>query len=213
MSAIRVYLLDDHTGIRQAIRVALDAERDLEVVGEAGDGATAVAEIAAAAPDVAVVDLSIPGTPGLRVVPRIRRAAPATAILVFTMHRNPVYVSEAISAGATGYVLKSATMAELATAIRAVHRGGGYLHSEVTGPVLGRLAADARLAGRASNLTPREIQILEALAEGRANRQIAADLGISEETVKTHLKRLYEKLGASDRAQAVAVALRQKLID
>jgi DNA-binding NarL/FixJ family response regulator len=213
MSAIGVYLLDDHTGIRQAIRGALDAEPDLVVVGEAGDGVTAVRAIAHTEPDVAVVDLAIPGTPGLRVVPQIRRASPPTAILVFTMHKNPVYVSEAIQAGATGYLLKSATMAELATAIRAVHRGEGYLHSEVTGPVLGRLAADARLAGRGSNLTPREIQILETLAEGHGNRQIAADLGISEETVKTHLKRLYEKLGAADRAQAVAVALRQRLID
>jgi DNA-binding NarL/FixJ family response regulator len=213
MSAIRVYLLDDHTGIRQAIRVALEAERDLAVVGEAGDGATAVREIAAVLPDVAVIDLAIPGTPGLRVLPQIRQAAPQTALLVFTMHKNPVYVSEAIQAGATGYLLKSATMPELAAAIRAVHRGSGFLHSEVTGPVLRRLADDARLAGRASNLTPREIQILEALAEGHGNRQIAADLGISEETVKTHLKHLYEKLGASDRAQAVAVALRQKLID
>jgi DNA-binding NarL/FixJ family response regulator len=129
------------------------------------------------------------------------------------MHSNPVYVYEAMHAGASGYVLKSATKEELLRAIRAIRQGAGFLQAEVTKPLLRRLALDAKLDAERSNLTLREIQILELLSEGKSNKEIAALLSISDETVKTHLKRLYDKLGAADRAQAAAIALRQNLIE
>jgi DNA-binding NarL/FixJ family response regulator len=162
---------------------------------------------------VAIVDLKMPGMTGLLAIPEILKASPKTSILVFTMYNNPAYVYEAMHAGASGYVLKSSTKEELLRAIRAIRQGAGFLQAEVTKPLLRRLALDAKLDAERSNLTLREIQILELLSEGKSNKEIAALLSISDETVKTHLKRLYDKLGAADRAQAVAIALRQNLIE
>jgi DNA-binding NarL/FixJ family response regulator len=190
----------------------LEAEADVTVVGEASGGAEGVAAAARLAPDVTIVDLAMPGMGGLAAIPELRRAAPRTAILVFTMHHNTAYVHEAMRAGARGYVLKSAPKEELLAAIRALATGGGYLQPAITGTVLRRLLSDARVAGR-SPITAREVQILEAVADGKSNKEIAGALAIAEETVKTHLRNLFEKLGAADRAQAVAIALRQNLID
>lgn len=213
MSRTRVFLIDDHTVLRQAVRVMLEAESDIEIVGEAGDGVEGVAGVGRSRPDVAIVDLKMPGMSGLSAIPEMLKGSPKTAIIVFTMYNNPVYVYEAMHAGASGYVLKSASKEELLRAIRAVKQGAGFLQAEVTKPLLKRLVVDARLEAERSNLTLREIQILEFLSEGKSNKEIAGFLSISDETVKTHLKRLYEKLGASDRAQAVAIALRQNLIE
>ena len=213
MSRTRVFLLDDHTVLRQAVRVMLEAESDIEIVGEAGDGTEGIVGIVRAKPDLAIVDLKMPGMSGLSAIPEILKGSPKTAIIVFTMYNNPVYVYEAMHAGASGYVLKSASKEELLRAIRAVKQGAGFLQAEVTKPLLRRMVVDAKLEADRSNLTLREIQILEFLAEGKSNKEIASFLSISDETVKTHLKRLYEKLGAADRAQAVAIALRQNLIE
>lgn len=211
--AIRIYLVDDHTVVRQSVRVMLEAEPDLLVVGEAGEGRAGVRGITATLPAVAIVDLKMPGLPGIAAIPEILAASPHTGIIVFTMYDNASYVHEAMHAGASGYVLKSASKEELVRAVRAVHAGAGFLQAEVTKPLLRRLAADARSAGSAAALTLREIEVVELLAQGKSNKGIGQVLGIAEETVKTHLKRLYEKLGAADRAQAVAIALRQQLID
>jgi DNA-binding NarL/FixJ family response regulator len=212
MNRAGVLLIDDHTAVRQALRVMLEAEADIVVVGEASDGAEGIAAAARLQPDVTIVDLAMPGTGGLAAIPELRRVAPRSAILVFTMHHNAAYVHEAMRAGARGYVLKSAPKEELGAAIRALRAGGGYLQPEITGTVLRRLMGDARVAGEHGLLTVREIQVLEFVADGKSNKEIAAALSIAEDTVKTHLRRLFEKLGAADRAQAVAIALRQKLI-
>jgi DNA-binding NarL/FixJ family response regulator len=212
MSRAGVLLIDDHTAVRQALRVMLEAEADIVVVGEASDGAEGIAAAARLQPDVTIVDLAMPGTGGLAAIPELRRVAPRSAILVFTMHHNAAYVHEAMRAGARGYVLKSAPKEELGAAIRALRAGGGYLQPEITGTVLRRLMGDARVAGEHGLLTVREIEVLEFVADGKSNKEIAAALSIAEDTVKTHLRRLFEKLGAADRAQAVAIALRQKLI-
>jgi DNA-binding NarL/FixJ family response regulator len=213
MGKIHVFLLDDHTVLRQAVRVMLEAENDVVIVGEAGEGREGLRKIAQLKPEVAVIDLKMPGMTGLAVIPEIAATTPRTAILVFTMYNNPVYVYEALHAGASGYVRTSATREELVRAIRAVHGGDGFLQAEVTKPLLRRLVLDAKVQAERSNLTLREIQVLEHLSEGKSNKEIGSLLSISNETVKSHLKRLYEKLGASDRAQAVAIALRQNLID
>jgi DNA-binding NarL/FixJ family response regulator len=210
---IRVHLVDDHTVVRQSVRVMLEAEGDIVVVGEAREGRAGVRAIATTLPDVAIIDLKMPGLPGLAAIPEILAASPRTGVIVFTMYDNASYVHEAMHAGASGYVLKSATKEELVRAVRAVHAGAGFLQAEVTKPLLRRLAADARSAGGRATLSLREIEVVELLAQGKSNKAIGQVLTISEETVKTHLKRLYEKLGAADRAQAVAIALRQQLIE
>lgn len=213
MRLTRILLVDDHTAIRQALRMMLESEADMVVVGEAGDGAEGVAVATKLEPDVTIVDLAMPGMGGLAAIPALRKAAPRTAILVFTMHESAAYVHEAMRTGARGYLLKSAHKEELLSAIRALRAGGGYLQPRITGTVLRRLVGDARVAGEAGLLTAREIQILESVADGKSNKEIAAAMSIAEDTVKTHLRRLFEKLGAADRAHAVAIALRQNLID
>jgi DNA-binding NarL/FixJ family response regulator len=210
---IGIFLIDDHTVLRQAVRLMLEAEPGLTVVGEAGDAEEGVRGVATAKPDVAIVDLKLPGTPGLAAIPKLVAASPDTAVIVFTMYNNPAYVHEAMQAGASAYVLKSASKEDLLRAVRAVHAGSGFLQAEITKPLLRRLAREARLGVGRSAPGARELQVLELLGEGNSNKEIAQKLAISDETVKTHLRHLYEKLGVSDRAQAVAIALRQQLID
>ncbi len=210
---ISIYLIDDHTVLRQAVRVMLEGEAGLTVVGEAGDAETGVTEIAKLRPNVAIVDLKLPGTPGLAAIPRVIAASPKTGVIAFTMYANPAYVYEAMHAGASAYVLKSASKEELLQAVRAVHAGSGFLQAEVTKPLLHRLALEAKHGAGKSAPTARELQVLELVGEGKSNKEIASALEISDETVKTHLRHLYEKLGVSDRAQAVAIALRQQMIE
>ena len=184
MMRTRIFLLDDHTVLRQAVRLMLETEPDIEVVGEGADGREGLDGIARTRPDVAIVDLKMPGVTGLSAIPEILKTSPKTSILVFTMYNSPAYVYEAMHAGASGYVLKSSTKEELLRAIRAIRQGAGFFQAEVTKPLLRRLALDAKLDAERSNLTLREIQILELLSEGKSNKEIAALLSISDETVK-----------------------------
>jgi len=210
---ITVYLIDDHHVLRQAMAEMLGAEEDISVVGQSGEARGGIAEITSLRPDIAILDLKMPGMGGLAAIGEIVRAAPRTGIIIFTMYDNPAYVWETTNAGASGYVLKSASKEDLLRAVRAVHAGAGYLQAEVTKPLLRRLAQDARSQGQKASITLRELQVLECLAEGQSNKIIAHTLSITEDTVKAHLKSLYDKLGASDRAHAVAIALRQQLIE
>ena len=210
---IRIYLIDDHTVLRQAVRVMLEAEDGLTVVGEAGDAETGVREVARLRPDVAIVDLKLPGPSGLTAIRQLAVESPETAVIAFTMYGNAAYVYEATHAGASAYVLKSASKDELLKAVRAVHGGAGFLQAEVTKPLLQRLVLESRAGAGRNPPSARELQVLELVGEGKSNKEIAARLAISDETVKTHLRHLFEKLGVSDRAQAVAIALRQQLID
>jgi DNA-binding NarL/FixJ family response regulator len=214
MRPISVFLVDDHTVVRQAVRLMLEAESDIEVCGEADGADGAIENISALKPDVALVDLKMEGRSGLSLAKAVTSRCPRTAVIVFTMYSNPSYVDAAIRAGASGYVLKSATKAELLRAIRAVSQGSRFLQPEITKPLLRRLTLEVDSAGaRSIRFTPRELEVLELLTNGASNKEVARILTVSEETIKTHLKHLYEKLGASDRAQAVAIALRQNLID
>jgi DNA-binding NarL/FixJ family response regulator len=208
-----VYLIDDHHVVREAVASLLDAEDDIHVVGQSGTAREGIAGVVATRADVVVTDLKMPGLSGLSAISEIAATAPATGIVVFTMYDNPAYVWETMNAGARAYLLKSAPKEDLLRAVRAVAGGAGFLQAEVTMPLLRRLANDARAESQRSLLTLREMQILECLAEGYSNKTVAHTLEITEETVKSHLKNLYEKLGASDRAHAVAIALRQTLIE
>jgi len=214
MRPITVFLVDDHTVVRQAVRLMLEAESDIAVCGEAEGADGAIEDITTLKPDVALVDLKMEGRGGLSLAKAVTSRCPRTAVIVFTMYSNPSYVDAAIRAGASGYVLKSATKAELLRAIRAVSQGSRFLQPEITKPLLRRLTLEVDSEGtRSIRFTPRELEVLELLTNGASNKEVARILTVSEETIKTHLKHLYEKLGASDRAQAVAIALRQNLID
>lgn len=213
MSTIRAYLIDDHHVLRQAVVTMLNEADDIVVVGHSGDARTGIAEVMDKRPQIVLVDLKMPGMNGLAVIAEISAALPDTGLIVFTMHDNPAYVWETMGSGARGYVLKSADKEDLLRAVRAVASGSGYLQAEVTMPLLKRLVQEARTNDARTVLTSREMQILECLADGQSNKVVAATLAITEETVKSHLKKLYEKIGASDRAHAVAIALRQQLIE
>ncbi len=211
---IQVFLIDDHHVMRQAIARMLDQESDIVVVGQAGDAQDGIAQMDALMPypQVVIIDLKMPGQSGMSAIGEIIRDHPDTRIIVFTMYDNPGYVWGTMNAGARGYLLKSASGSDLLRAVRSVAKGGAYLQAEITMPLLKRLVQDARVADDRSTLSVREMHILEALADGLSNKMIARSLSITEETVKSHLKKVYEKLGASDRAHAVAIALRQNLI-
>jgi len=212
--SIRIYLIDDHQAVRQAVAVMLEAaEQGFEVVGQSDDAQHGVAEVLQLKPDVVIIDLKMPGMSGLSGIAEISAGAPGVRTIVFTMYDNPAYVWETINAGASGYLLKSASKEALVRAVRAVSTGTGYLQAEVTMPLLKRFAHDARTAETRRSLTLREMQILECLADGESNKSIGRRFSVAEETIKTHLRNLYEKLGASDRAHAVAIALRQRLIE
>lgn len=214
MTKVHICLIDDHQAVRQAVAVMLaGAGKGFDVVGQSDDAQSGITEVLRLKPDVVIIDLKMPGMSGLSAIAEIAAACPAVRIIVFTMYDNPAYVWETINAGASGYLLKSAPMEELVRAVSAVSAGAGYLQAEVTMPLLKRFAHDARSSQTRRLLTLREMQILECLADGESNKGIGRRFSVSEETIKTHLRGLYDKLGAADRAHAVAIALRQRLIE
>ncbi len=189
----------------------IESDPAFKVVGEAGDGKSALIEVRRLKPDLAIVDLKMPGLDGLDVIPRIGDLSHGkTATVVFSMYDNPAYVRAAIAAGARAYILKSIDKEELFAALRAVSEGRAFIQ-----PQLAPCFVKQELLQETSiyrNMSVREEEVLNLVADGLTNREIAERLAISEETVKTHLKRLYQKLGASDRTEAVAIALRQRII-
>jgi len=213
MSKIRTYLIDDHNAVRQGVAAMLEGTDTIEVVGQSGDPLVGLAEVAELKPKVVLIDLKMPGLSGLAAIPEILKIDPDIRIAVFTMYDNPAYVWGAINAGASCFLLKTATREELIRAISAVAVGSGYLQAEVTMPLLKRFSHEARTLETRKLLSLRELQILECLADGLGNKEIASRLSLSEETIKTHLSNIYEKLDASDRAHAVAIALRQRMIE
>ncbi|MGH7264634.1 MAG: response regulator transcription factor [Candidatus Rokuibacteriota bacterium] len=210
---IRILVADDHAVLRAGLRMLIGAQADMEVVGEAADGDAAVAAAVDAQPDVALIDITMPGGGGVRAIERIRDACPGTRVLVLTMHDLPAYLRLALAAGAAGYVVKRAADADLLSAIRAVHQG-----RTVVDPTLAARLIRIRLRGRApgaapaSPLSPRERDVLELVAQGYTNQQIAGRFGVSVKTVETHRARLTEKLGLRSRAELVRYALDSGLL-
>ncbi len=213
MERIRVLLADDHAVLRAGLRMLLDAQPDMEVVGEAADGEAAVSQARELRPDVLLLDLTMPGAGGLPAIERVRAVAPQTRVLVLTMHEAPAYVRSALAAGAAGYVRKSAADAALLSAIRAVHRGRRPIDPDLVPipPEPGRArqpgAGRPRASGVAGFLSPREREVLALIARGHTNQQIADRLALSVKTVETYRARLVEKLGLKSRADLVRYAL------
>jgi len=204
---VRVLLADDHLVVRAGLRAMLDPVPDLEVVGEAGDGAEALSLAGSLRPDVVLMDLRMPGTDGVTATARLRELHPRVSVLVLTTYDTDADILRAIEAGATGYLLKDATRDELLGAIRSAAAGRSILASGVASRLLGRMRAPARSA-----LSAREIEVLELVARGRTNKEIARRLHLSEATVKTHLLHVFSKLQVEDRTQAVTTALEAGVI-
>jgi DNA-binding NarL/FixJ family response regulator len=195
---IRVLIADDHAVVRAGLHQLLGTADDIEVVATASDGAEAVARTAAAAPDVVLMDLSMPGMDGIEATRRIVAATPGPQVVVLTSFSDQRRILDALDAGASGYVLKDAAPEEILAAVRTASGGGAPLD-----PKAARVLLDAqRLRQPARPLTPREEEVLGLLGEGMANKAIARRLGITERTVKAHLSNIFQQLGVTDRTQA-----------
>ena len=201
---IRVLIADDHAVVRQGLRTFLDLQDDIEVVGEAADGAEAVAQAERLAPDVVLMDLVMPGVDGVEAIRRLGERVPAARAVILSSFIDDDRVFPVVRAGAAGYLLKDVQPAELVDAIRTVHGGGALLHPRVAARLLAEVAGDP--------LTPREREVLALLGRGMANKVIARELGLAEKTVKAHVSSILAKLGVADRTQAALYAVREGLV-
>lgn len=209
----KVLLADDHTIMREGLLSLLREQPDIVVVGTAENGREAVEKARRSFPDVVVMDIAMPLLNGIEAARQLRRVLPQTKVIVLTMYADNDYVLRALQAGVQGYLLKKAAAAELLEAIRAVERGGFYLSSEISRVVIERyLSSEGSSAEEAVALSDRERQILQLVAEGHTNRQIATALGISPKTVDTHRTRLMTKLDIHDTPGLVRYAIRKGVV-
>lgn len=212
---IRLVVADDHAILRSGLRMLINAQPDMEVVGEAADGIEAVQAIQKANPDVAILDVTMPKSGGLDAIKEIVARSRSVRVLLLTMHEEPAYLRTALSAGAAGYVLKKSVDADLLSAIRAVCKGRTYVDSELA-EILVRDAFGKKEDGNGSVvdsvLSDRELQVLKLVAEGFSSREIAEQIYISTKTVETYRARFAEKLGLKSRAQIVRYALNLGLL-
>lgn len=216
MEKVRILLADDHTLVRQGIRMILEQEADLEVVGEAGDGKETVKAMEKHKPDLILLDYAMPGPPGGDVIAQIKRINPRTKVSILSMHQDDEYVINAIRMGADGYILKDTAAPELVSAVRAILKGGIYLS-----PSISRILVRGYRGKRTpkipkspyEQLTRREREVLKLLAEGNSVKEVADRLNLSIKTVDAHKNNLMKKLDIHDRTHLVRYAIRHKLVD
>ncbi|MFC3711235.1 response regulator [Sphingoaurantiacus capsulatus] len=201
---IRLLIVDDHAMFREGITAIIAPEADMTIIGEASNGAEAVEAFRKLRPDVTLMDLQMPEMSGVDAITEIRAAAPTARVIVLTTLEGDMQAMRALKAGAAGYLLKSSLRRELLDTIRTVHAGKRF--------VLPQIAQEIALHAAEDPLTAREIAILDMVAAGKANKLIAWELSLSEDTVKSHLRSIYAKLDVNDRTQAVTVALRRGII-
>ena len=216
MQKIRILLADDHTILRAGLRMMLNAQPDMEVVGEAQDGRQAISEAQRLQPDVVLMDITMPDMNGIDATRQIKRMLPETKVLVLTMHENDEYVFQALRAGAAGYMLKEAADTDLISALRVIQSGQVYLSPMAQSVMVGDYLQRVRTGEEKdsySSLTEREREILKLVAEGFTNNQIAEKLVISPKTVDTHRTHVMDKLNLHSRAELVKYAMRRGLLE
>jgi DNA-binding NarL/FixJ family response regulator len=200
---IRVMLVEDHILMRVGLRTTAEGEPDMEVVAEVADGRQVRDSFRAHKPDVVLLDLRLPGMDGLQIIKLLRQENPDARIVILSSYGGGDDITSAIQSGASGYVLKSMPLEQMLQAVRVVHAGGQFFPREISDRVNQRIQSD---------ISPREIEVLRLIAQGKANKEIGAKLGISEGTVKNHLTHIFTKLGAADRAQALTIAVKRQLV-
>jgi two-component system, NarL family, response regulator YdfI len=212
LDPIRILVADDHLIIRQGLRLILETEEDLEMVGEASDGEEAIRQCELLKPDVVLMDLRMPGMDGLAAIQRLQIEQPEIAVVILTTFNENDLMMRGLRAGARGYLLKDTDRQTLFNTIRAARRGETLLRPEILAQVLGQ-SIEPAAAPSSPGLTGRELEVLKAVAQGQRSKEIALQLGISERTVKAHLASIYNRLGVDNRAAAIAAASRLGLID
>jgi two-component system NarL family response regulator len=215
---IRVLVVDDHALFRRGLEMVLAQEPDIEVVGEASDGAEALAKAMDTTPDIVLMDVRMPKRGGIDACTAIKDAVPSTNVIMLTISDEEADLYDAIKAGATGYLLKEISIEEVASAIRAVYGGQSLISPSMASKLLSEFASmikrtDDRQQVPAPRLTDREMEVLKLVAKGMNNRDIAKDLFISENTVKNHIRNILEKLQLHSRMEAVVYAVREKLLE
>jgi DNA-binding NarL/FixJ family response regulator len=213
MSRIKVVLADDHTLVRAGIRSLLESVPGVEVVAESGDGRETLELIGKHRPDVALLDIGMPGLSGLEVAKRTTQESPRTRVIILSMHADAIYITQALRAGVAGYLLKGAAVAELPLALQAVMKGETYLTPKISQQVVeGFLRETGEEPGMLEGLTGRQREILQLIAEGQSTREMAEVLGVSVKTIETHRLRLMERLGIHDVPGLVRFAIRAGLV-
>jgi two-component system, NarL family, response regulator NreC len=210
--SVRVLIVDDHAVVRSGLKLVLQADKGIKPVGEAGAARDAIFEARALKPDVILLDVVMPGQSGLEIIPQLLRDNPQAKVLVLSMQDDPRYVREAFDAGASGYVLKEAADSEVVAAVREVAAGGRYVNPEL-GARLVAAESQARRRAEGDSLSEREHEVLQLLALGHTNQEIAKQLVISVRTAETHRAHIMEKLGLSSRAELVRYALDRGLLE
>ena len=210
---IRILLADDHSIVRDGLRRIVEESGGIEVVAETADGREAIALAREHQPDVAVIDISMPGLDGLEVTSQLAHYLPTLPVLILTMHEEDQYVVRAIRAGAKGYITKQSAPEQLVNAIRRLNEGGRYLTDAAAESLALRVAKGARAASPLDSLSQRELQVLRRLAMGHTNREIASAYGISIKTVDTYRFRLLKKLGLRNNAELSRFAIQNNLIE
>lgn len=209
---IRVLIVDDHPVVREGLAAMLSTQRDFLVVGEAADGAEAEAKVEELSPDVVLMDLEMPKVEGPEAIRRIRARHPEARMLVLTAYDTDERILDAVQAGAQGYMLKGAPREELFRAIRVVNQGGSLLEPVVASKLLGRMGQMLSNDSDVEQLTERELEVLRLLVKGARNKEIAAQLYITERTVKFHTSIIFQKLGVTNRSEAITTALQRRLV-
>jgi len=215
MEKIRVFLVDDHTVVRQGLRRILESDDEIEIVGEAGDGRTAIDLVQKLRPHVVVMDVAMPELNGIEATRQIIKRVEGAKILVLSMHGDDVYVRQALKAGARGYLLKDSEDLDLIKAVKAIRAGGSFFSPPVSKVVLSGYLGD-KVDGDAEDsvarLTDREREVLQLIAEGKTNKEVAHALSVSVNTVETHRKHIMEKLDLHNTAELVRFAIRTKIV-